>query len=116
MRLSKEQLGIIKDVRNLMGSGKYAPRYICHAIGKVIQVEVADGSFSVEEGSILKHELCGAIIKGINGMVTFGGFMIITCPTMQAMIDDNDDDDYEDVIQLARLAWLDRMIETQVVA
>jgi hypothetical protein len=111
VRLTEEQLSIIKEVRNLMAHGEHAPRYICTAIGRIIKAKRDAGSISVEQADTLKHQLCGAIIWGINSMVTFGGFMILTCPVIAEMVK-RDEDWYDDTIHLARLTWLDWIIET----
>ncbi len=111
MRLNEEQLSVIKEVRARMNGNGYVPRYICAAIRLVLQDHVAEGFRSEESAKTMKNHLSSAITGAIGGMVTFGGFMIVTCPILSNM-SENDGDAYEYTIHLARLTWLDRILET----
>lgn len=110
MRLNEEQLSIIKEVRALMGADvDHPPRYICHALRNVLMARQADGTLPFARSASLRNTLSTAILAGINHMVTFGGFMSITCPVFDGQ---HAGDEYRNLIHMARLAWLDWIIHT----
>jgi hypothetical protein len=115
MRLNEEQLSVIKAVRAAMGwEGKISPyysRYICHAVEKVLMDRVTEGLLSVAQAQTMKHHLATGILAGISHMVTFGGFMLATCPVFKEIYE-RDKEAYTDTVHIARLAWLDFIIET----
>jgi hypothetical protein len=111
MRLSEKQLDIIKGVRVWMEKDGYPPRYICHAIASVLVAREKEGSLSEAESSTLKHTLSAAILAGISHMVTFGAFMLMTCDVFNTVYD-RDAGEFSELVHLARLAWLDWIIET----
>jgi hypothetical protein len=115
MRLNPEQLMVIKEVRALMEEKgkvpKYYTRYICHAVGKVLSVRVEAGFLSSDAAQTLKNQLVTGILAGISHMVTFGGFMTVTCPVFRE-INNRDAAEFVRVSHMARLAWLDWIIYT----
>jgi hypothetical protein len=115
MRLNEEQLMVIKAVRAMMEGPDEVPqhytRYICHAVARVLKVRVAAGLLSAEAAQTLKHQLATGILAGISHMVTFGGFMLVTCQAFRE-IHNRDDAEFTCVIHMARMAWLDWIIYT----
>lgn len=114
MWLNEEQLSVIKEARELMGDerpGKYPPRYICLAVGEVLADRKDRGDMSDEAARSMKHQLSTGILAGISHMVTFGGFMLHTCPTLENLAE-ADPSAYYEMILLARLTWLDWIIHT----
>lgn len=115
MLLNEEQLSIINDVRYIMGlEDSYfpkAPRYICEAIDNIISFRRDFGLLSAEKASILRDTLSTAILAGISHHDTFGSFMLRSCPPIKdARL--RDLCEYGDLVMVARLAWLDWIIET----
>jgi hypothetical protein len=115
MRLNEEQLSIIKAARALMEEPDEVPqhytRYICHAVARVLKIRVEAGLLSAEAAQTLKHQLATGILAGISHMVTFGGFMLVTCQAFRE-IHNRDDAEFTSVIHMARLTWLDWIIHT----
>ena len=112
MRLNEEQLMVIKATRKFMGLDGSPSYYICHAMGKVLSDMMYDGKLTEAQASTLKHQLSSGIIAGINHMVTFGGFMLLSCPVINNVYHHHIDSDYEELILQCRLAWLDWIIHT----
>ncbi len=115
MWLNDEQLSVIKEVRTRMGDKNLVPRFICALIGIVLRERVRAGVLSADSAGTIKNQLSSAITSGIGGMVTFGGFMIASCPVLRKM-HDGDWDVYDNAIHLARMAWLDKILETREIA
>jgi hypothetical protein len=113
MHLNTEQVDIIRDVKKLMSRKKNAPKYICHAISTVISDRVKDGDMDIRYADLMKHDLSEAITRGINSMVSFSGFMVIAFPPIREKLNDIEDEDYENIMYLGRLAWIDWIIETE---
>jgi hypothetical protein len=112
MRLSDEQLWVIKEVRSLMHpENLYAPRYICQAIGIVLSARIVKGELSEAEAMTLKHTLATGVLGGISNMVSLGGFLLRSCPPIKEVYM-RDLSAYRDLVMVARRTWLDWIIET----
>jgi hypothetical protein len=111
MRLNEDQLMVIRKTREYMEGHGSSTYYICHAIGKVILALTDDETFSHAQASQIKNQLSTGILAGISHMVTFGGFMLLTCPVISNVYHNNEDA-YDDLITMARMAWLDWIIHT----
>lgn len=112
MRLNETQLLVIKRTRDVMQENKFSSPYICHNVAQALRELHEEGVVPDEDVSSMKHNLSTAILAGIGHMVTFGGFMLLICPPLKAMHDAEPVYFYK-VQQMARLAWLDWIIETR---
>jgi hypothetical protein len=115
MRLTEEQLSVIKEARALLAGADYSHhKYICWCIAEVLDRWVKVGVVTRLHSLLLNDQLCSAIQAGIGDMLTFSFFMLDACPPLLEMyLQKNDRDNrYENAIMMARVAWLDWIIET----
>lgn len=117
MKLEKRQLDILHSVRHMMReaaendgvSVPYVSGYICSNIDLVILRRYHNDDYLYSIAKQAADELKDAIRLGISNFVTFGGWLLFFA-------------DYEKnwsraecskFVVLGRLAWLDKIIETE---
>lgn len=116
MRLTRAQISVLKQVRDMMQDGE-GTQYICVNIQKVIAKRFR--TEDVTEHLIamkMSDSLCDAITKGLNAdgnlNNTVFGYLRKHVPGFSS----NPRRVQMYHAQLARLAWLDKMIETKKIA
>jgi hypothetical protein len=116
MRLSEEQLMIIRKARDRVECGD--SYWICKAIAMVLNNLEMEGVLSTFQAAQLNSQISIGIRKGIDNMITLGGFLSRTCPPIKLASERDTERDcreykeFSHLMRLARLAWLDWIIHT----
>lgn len=117
MKLEKRHLDILRSVRHMMRedaenagvSAPYVSGYICSNIDLHILRRYHDDDYLYSNAKQAANELQEAIRLGIGNFVTFGGWL--------RFFADNEFNwsraEYNKFVVLGRLAWLDKIIETE---
>lgn len=123
MNLTDQQIEILKDVRAYMNGTLRPSPFICvniqhHALGSLAAAsDESNYRFPMTHAEFkekfpVHYELIGAIEKALHHYTTLTAYMLRAVPGFEAL----NNNKKIALSDMARLAWLDRMIETRVIA
>lgn len=121
LELNEEQLEIMVAIREnlqekLRGEPNKGSEFICNQVNRVIAAKEGKSEFESHrnnlsiEGQVKINALRDAIKEAMNGAETLNEYLSVTVPNI------SDTAIFNSFATLGRLAWLDRMLETKVLA
>ena len=113
MRLTRAQISVLKQVRDLMQDGEASP-YMCVNIQKVIAKRFrTEGVTKHRIAMKMSDSLCNAIAAGLNNPPKDFETVFVYIRNNVPDIKRNPVEVQRWYAHMARLAWLDKMIETK---
>ena len=116
MRLTRAQISVLKQVRDMMQDGE-GTQYICVNIQKVIAKRFRTEDVTEHRSAMkMSDSLCNAISAGLNNPPKSFETVFVYIRNNVPDIKRNPIEVQRGYAHMARLAWLDKMIETKKIA